>query len=86
VRIFGHISQDLPKFLNGGVHSMLKINERIPGPKTNPNFFAGYYFAGFFKKHDQDLEGLSLQLDSYAVPAYFAGAQVHLKRAKLHYR
>jgi hypothetical protein len=76
----------LPEFLNGCVHAVLKINERISGPKANPNLFPGNYFARSFKKYDQDLEGLSLQLDSYAVPAQLAGAQIHLKRAKLHDR
>jgi hypothetical protein len=85
VRIIGHVSQDLPEFLDGCVHPMLKINERVPGPEAKANFFPGDDFAWFFKKHCQYLVGLPLQLDSYTVATQLASAQVHLKRAKLHY-
>ena len=58
---------------------MIEVDEGVGWPEAVAELFAGDDLAGFLEEQGKDLEGLVLELDSDAVLAEFAGAEVELE-------
>ena len=59
--VFGAVSQSVPEPFDGGIQTVIKIDEGIGGPEPGPQFLTCDDLPRLFKKQAEDLEGLFLQ-------------------------
>jgi hypothetical protein len=55
---------------------VIEVHKRVGGPKLLANLLTRYQLARTFEEHDQQLEGLGLQPDSFAILCQLPGMQV----------
>lgn len=65
--IVGFFAEGTSQFSDGGVQSVVELDEGVGGPKSLTNLFSGNQFAGALEQHGEDLERLFLQPDSQSV-------------------
>ena len=52
-----------------GVHAVVVVDKSSVGPQCAGDFFARQKFAGLVQQHQQNLEGLRVELDADSLPA-----------------
>jgi hypothetical protein len=62
-RRFGGVVQRLAQAANGGIETVVKVNERVRWPQLPAQFLARNDLAGSLQQADQDLKRLLLQPD-----------------------
>ncbi len=73
------VSEGLADAVDGGVETVLVVDEGSVGPEGAADFLAGEEVAGPVEEQEQDLEGLSVELDADSLAAELAGDAVCLK-------
>ena len=66
------------------MNAVVKLHHRIVGPKLLLNLFARHQFARALHQHQQNLEGLTLQVNPLRPLTKVAGLEVELKGPDLH--
>ena len=81
-RVLGSIANRLPQLLHRRIQAVLEIDKRVGRPQRCAQHIAGHHFSPHLQQHDQDLEGLTLQLDADAVFAQLRRIGENLKIAE----
>ena len=82
-RIIGRIAQGVAQLVHRRVEAVVVIDERVRGPKQQPQFVPRHHVAGMGEKVQENLERLPLQARAQlAVLAQFARAAVQLVQAE----
>jgi hypothetical protein len=62
---------------------VVEIHESVCRPELFLKFLASYDLAGMLKQHRQDLEGLFLKPDSYAMLAQLTSGEIQFENSKM---
>ncbi len=81
-RVARLIAQGFADAVDGGVDAVVEVDEGAVGPEGAGYFIAGEDFVGSLEQHQQDLEGLDVELDADALLAQLAGGGVGLEDAE----
>ena len=74
--VFGGVSQSVPEPFDGGIQTVIKIDEGIGGPEPGPQFLTCDDLPRLFKKQAEDLEGLFLQANFGVLTPELAALQI----------
>src|SRR6516162_3793783 len=74
--IFSRVGQAIAEPLNGGIQSVVKVDEGIAGPELVSKLLAGDHFAIRIEQHAQNVEALLPHFDFVAELLQFAGPQI----------
>jgi len=66
-RVIGGISERLPQLVDRRIQTIVEVNERVGRPVLGAKLFASDHFTGPLQQDGEDMKGLFLQLDSYAL-------------------
>jgi hypothetical protein len=81
-RIICGVSQRLAQLVDGRVHAVIKVHERVRRPEPQSQLFARDHLTRPLEQHGENLEWLPMQLDSHPTLPQFAGPRVHFEGAK----
>src|ERR1039458_6445630 len=70
------IVENLANLVDGGAQAVIEVHKRVGGPKLLAYLLACYQLARTIEEHDQQLEGLGLQPDSFAILCQLPRMQV----------
>ncbi len=70
--IAGGVSEGFADAVDRGVYTVFVVDEGSVGPQLAGDLFSGEEFAWPLQEHEEDLEGLGVQLDADALTAEFA--------------
>jgi hypothetical protein len=82
MRIIGGITQSLAQLVDGEVHAVVEVHERIIRPQLLAQLFSRDQLTGMLDQHREHLTGLLLQLDPLALSVKFPSAQIQLELIK----
>jgi hypothetical protein len=81
-RVIGGIAERFPQLIDRRIQAVVEIHEGVGRPALIAKFFACDHFARPLQQDREDLKGLLLQSDPYALLAHLSSAHVHLERSE----
>src|SRR5579862_3275683 len=82
-RILGAVPQGVPEPADGGVETMIEVDESVGGPQPALQFMPADHLSRPREQQSENLEGLFLQFYPGAVSAEFSGLLIDLEDPKL---
>jgi hypothetical protein len=70
------VTEYLPKFANGGIEAIVKVDERVARPQLGPQFITADHFSGTLQEQGEDLKRLDLKPDLLSVLEELTGPQI----------
>ena len=78
----GRVAEGFADAVDSGVEAVFVIDKGAVRPDCLRDFFASKDFAGALEEHEEDLEGLGVELDPDSLLAKFSGGRVRLEDSK----
>ena len=76
------VGQGFTEPLDGGVHPVVEVDERVVRPEPPPQLVASDHLAWPFQQALEELERLLLEVHPHPRPSQVAGAHVQLEHAE----
>jgi hypothetical protein len=81
----GVVVERLAQFFDGGVETVLEIDESVLRPEAVAKFFASDDYAGTLDQNGQDFDGLAVQVELVPEFEEFTGLGIELESSEADY-